>query len=105
MAEQGVAPAAGVSQTPPRIASGNRPTQYEVCLQWLDAVWMKGGESRPDHVRVMPSGPDSEVRSRGSTNATSGAPEGERADRKARGAFARCQLLTRRLSALRSLTL
>ena len=34
--EPGVAPAAGVSQTPPRDASGHRPLYYEGCLQWLD---------------------------------------------------------------------
>ena len=52
---------------------------------------MKGGESCPDNVRDIPPvrsckyGPEV-------VNATSGAPEGERADRKARGA-ARCHLL------------
>jgi len=34
--EPGVAPAAGVSQTPLRDASGHRPLYYEGCLQWLD---------------------------------------------------------------------
>ena len=34
--EPGVAPAARVSHTPPRDASGHRPLYYEGCLQWLD---------------------------------------------------------------------
>ena len=43
MMEPGVAPAACVSQTPPRDASGHRPLYYEGCLQWLDVDGLKGG--------------------------------------------------------------
>ena len=39
--EPGVAPAARVSQTPPRDASGHRPLYYEGCLHWLDGSGLK----------------------------------------------------------------
>jgi len=38
LAEQGVAPAAWDSQSPPRDASVSRPLYYEGCLQWLDGT-------------------------------------------------------------------
>ena len=65
LVEQGVAPAAWDSQSPPRDASGHRPSHYEGCLQWLERVRMNGGETCRDNVRVIPSGPDPEVRFRG----------------------------------------
>src|ERR671919_625053 len=91
MAAPGVAPAAWVSQTPPRVASGSRPA----LLRGSAFNGWTGTERRrrkpPGHAEgsALRSAPRKMApRSR---DATSGAPEGERADRKARGAFARCQ--------------
>src|SRR5258707_14680011 len=57
--------------------SPSAPTTWG-CLQWLDAAWMKGGESRLDAV----SAPGSTVPA--DRKAAGGAPCGERACRKAR---------------------
>src|SRR4249919_1175930 len=89
--EQGVAPAVvSRKHVPGRLGSPSVPTTRG-CLEWLGGARNEGGESRPGYERVDPfrsepwkHGPEGERRH-------GGAPGGERADRKARGAFARCQ--------------
>src|SRR5216684_9185792 len=68
----------GFAATPPGgPGSPSAPTTWG-CLQWLDAAWMKGGESRLDTV----SAPGSTVPV--DRKAAGGAPCGERASQKAR---------------------
>ena len=93
LAEPGVAPAVWdlAIPAPGRLGWPSGPTT-RVCLQWLDAGRNESGGSRMDtwglEPPVRPRKHGSEVKNR-----HSGAPGGERADRKARGAFARCQML------------
>src|SRR5258708_4310979 len=68
----------GFAATPPGgPGSPSAPTTWG-CLQWLDAAWTKGGESRLDAV----SAPGSTVPA--DRKAADGAPCGERASQKAR---------------------
>src|SRR5674476_163812 len=71
-----VNPASAGLVTPPRggLGSPSDPTK-RVCLEWLDAVRTKAGESRPDQGRQQPPVAHPEARSRGQKS-RDGAPRG-----------------------------
>jgi hypothetical protein len=93
MAEQAWRPRPCVTRTggPGRLGFPSGPTT-RVCLQWLHGERNEGGESQPGHVRVDPSGPLPEERSRGGRRHTWSA--GGRRARKARGTFYEVQTKT-----------
>src|SRR6185369_6422016 len=92
LAEQGVAPAAWDSQSPPRDASGSRPALLRgSAFNGWTREWNETGESRMDTWGLVPPVPPRkhgpEVKNR-----HSGAPGGGRAGHTARGTSqgARC---------------
>src|SRR6185369_3000230 len=93
LAEQGVAPAAWDSQSPPRDASGSRPALLRgSAFDGWTREWNETGESRMDTWGLEPPVPPRkhgpEVKNR-----HSGAPGGARAGHTARST-ARCQMKT-----------
>src|SRR5918996_3398960 len=77
-----------VSQTEPRVVSGNRPhpSQDGGCLRWLDVDRMKGGQvARLDRGEAKASSVRSPEERPERRNASGGAPEGARAGHTARG--------------------